>query len=119
MRAKDRYDPLTHVNTLLKSHPSQTRHHKRHPPTPADPQAARQERELSERQRALALIAQSKAPSRAWDETPSSVGGGRSWAEDLERQKDRAGRRFFGDGPGGGGSGWERRGKVGGRSWEV
>lgn len=71
------------------------------------------------------MMAQSEKSECAWDETPSSVdggGGGRSWAEDFEREKDRAGHRFFGDGGGrgdGAAAAWERRGKVGGRSWEV
>ena len=99
------------------------------PNTPSDPSDARRQREVSERQRAMALIAQSKKSVNLWDSTPSSVGGGRSWAEDFERDKEKAGRRFFGEGngfedramggPSGGLPGWERRGKVGGRSWEV
>lgn len=126
-RAKDRYDPLTHVNSLLASHPLP--HHSkpnRSSGQPFDARGARRQREVSERERALALVAQSKAPARGgWNETPSSVGGGRSWAEDFERQKDRAGHRFFGDGAGREegrvvrSAGWDRRGKIGGRSWEV
>lgn len=114
-RAKDRYDPMTHVNSLLASHPAYPKHqhhpqHKRQPATSM----------MSERQRALAMMAQSHPQAQGWDETPSTVSGGRSWAEDLERQKERAGRRFGdrlerGDKEGG----WERRGTVGGRSREV
>ena len=132
-RAKDRYDPLTHVNSLLASHPLPMTHKPRPrgqaSTTPTDPSDARRQREVIERQRALALIAQSKKPVNAWDSTPSSLGGGRSWAEDFERDKERAGRRFFGQGNGfedrarvettSGVTGWASKSKFGGRSWEV
>lgn len=117
IRSKERNDPLTTVNALLSTRPTQPV--RRHPPsttTPSDPASARIKREQSERERALALIAKSKAPARVWD-TPSSVGGGRSWAEDLERQKDRAGRRFWGDSERVERS-WDGRPRAG-RSWEV
>lgn len=117
VRSKERHDPLTTVNSLLSKHSSgkaaHTTSHK-HPPPPKDPQAARQARESSERQRALALIAQRKggAVGNGWDDTPSSAAG---WAERNERDKDRAGHRFF-DAPS------EQRHAVGrkyGRSWEA
>ena len=65
---------------------------------------------------------------RTWEDTPTTVGvgagGGRSWAEDLERQKDKARNRFWDeererDRV----RGWEKgvRGGAGdgGRSWEI
>jgi len=112
VRSKERLDPLTTINTLLSKHPStstSSHTHHRHntnsapnasssPTYPLDAlQAARLSREKSERERALALIAKAKAPKRGiWNDTPSTVAGGRTWGEELEREKDRAGRRFFG-----------------------
>ncbi|KAK8865955.1 hypothetical protein IAR55_001104 [Kwoniella newhampshirensis] len=120
-RSKNRHDPLTQITTLLSSHPNPSsasfRHrnpHNKYKTQPsADPVSARQSREMSERERALALIAKSKGtagPRPNWDDTPSTVGGGaRSWADEWERQKNKAGHRFFGSGPG----------PTGGRGWEV
>ena len=124
IRAKERNDPMTQVNALLKSTPTPKRLNAG-PPTPSDPQAARIQREQSERQRALALIAKSKAVPKNgfWEDTPSTVAHPNgSWAENLERRKDRASNRFWDeererDRV----RGWERgvRGNRGGRSWEV
>ncbi|WVN85401.1 uncharacterized protein L203_100547 [Cryptococcus depauperatus CBS 7841] len=97
-RSKIRNDPLTDINSQLSSHPSKTSHRRvsSHNPPPPDPQTARKAREQSERQRALALIAKSKQTiGSAWDSTPSTVSGGGTWAEDFERAKDKAGRRFY------------------------
>jgi hypothetical protein len=63
----------------------------------------------------MALIAASRPASSGWADTPSSVGG--SWEDRFEREKAKAGGRFFADGTPD--SGWERRNRVGGRSWEV
>jgi hypothetical protein len=123
IRSKERNDPMTQVNALLKPSPAVKRHG---PATPSDPQAARIQREQSERQRAMALIAKSRAVPKTngfWEDTPSTVAHpGGSFAEDLERRKDRASNRFWDeererDRV----RGWERgvRGDRGGRSWEV
>ncbi|WWC86292.1 uncharacterized protein L201_001165 [Kwoniella dendrophila CBS 6074] len=121
-RSKNRNDPLTHISTLLttssssisRSHGTQHRPHHHHKQSnisqPSNPAEVRKARELSERERALALIAKSKQPvgGRLWDDTPSTVGGGnRSWAEEWEREQAKAGRRFFDKPP------------NGARSWEV
>ncbi|WWC66294.1 uncharacterized protein I206_100195 [Kwoniella pini CBS 10737] len=116
-RSKNRNDPLTHISTLLstsqpKSRSSNNNSHYHSSISHKAPNAieARQARETSERERALALIAKSKAPPRGprtWDDTPSSAGGGRSWAEEWEREQAKAGRRFF------------ERPPNGARSWEV
>jgi hypothetical protein len=126
IRSKERNDPMTQVNALLKP----TAPIKRHPPhggvTPSDPTAARVQREKSERERALALIAKSKPKFKgAWDDTPTTVtGGGGTWAEDLERRKDRASNRFWDeererDRVRGWEWGVRGQGQRGGRSWEV
>ncbi|WWD09455.1 hypothetical protein V865_007579 [Kwoniella europaea PYCC6329] len=118
-RSKNRNDPLTHISTLLssssssKSHSKHHYHHHQHSNhnKPSNPIEARKSRESSERERALALIAKSKAPPRisgGWDDTPSSAGGGRTWAEEWEREQAKAGRRFF-----------ERPDRSNGRNWEV
>lgn len=88
-----------------------------------DPASARISRETSERQRALDMIAKTKAAALAgasrWDDTPSTVAGSRTWAEDFEREKDKAGMRFFGDvRQSSGGRGWDGKARSG-RSWEV
>ncbi|WWC58697.1 uncharacterized protein I303_101241 [Kwoniella dejecticola CBS 10117] len=118
-RSKNRNDPLTHISTLLSTstpkprssnHKPHYHHHQTTDHRPSDPAEARKSREISERERALALIAKSKVPPRGprtWDDTPSSAGGGRSWAEEWEREQAKAGRRFFEKPP------------HGGRSWEV
>ena len=119
-RVKHRQDPLTQISTLLTSKPTRATA-KPHPP-PSDATSSRLAREQSERQRALALIAQSRAPAL----TPSTVG--RTWEEDFERQKSRAGMRYsdhyqssardrvetWRDG----GRAWDGA-RVSGRSWEV
>ncbi|WRT64180.1 uncharacterized protein IL334_001109 [Kwoniella shivajii] len=110
-RSKNRHDPLTHISTLLSTSKPQSKYPNNHrsDKKPSDAMEARKARELSERERALAMIAKSKAPPRTpgtWDDTPSSAGGGRSWAEEWEREQAKAGRRFF-----------ER--PPNGRSWEV
>ncbi|ORY23222.1 hypothetical protein BCR39DRAFT_363326 [Naematelia encephala] len=105
-RSKTRNDPLTHLNSLLSSSSSSKntsstkrpfRSHPTSTTTTIDPSAARIKREQSERERAIALISKAKAPLRPWDATPSTIqgGGDRNWQEDLEREKDKAGRRFF------------------------
>ena len=112
LRSKDRNDPLSLVNNLLSSHtskPHPSARHRQSTDTSKDPVAARQNRETSERQRALALIAQSKKPQR-WDDTPSSVGG--TWGDRFEREKDRAGRFFSGADP-------QRSWGGARRSWEI
>ncbi|WVW82349.1 hypothetical protein I302_104356 [Kwoniella bestiolae CBS 10118] len=115
-RSKNRNDPLTHISTLLSTSSSKSRPHHHHTDghhKPSNPSDARRSRELSERERALALIAKSKAPQRiagGWDDTPSSAGG-RTWAEEWEREQAKAGRRFF--------ERDERPRSNGGRSWEV
>lgn len=123
-RSKNRNDPLTQITSMLSSSKSSQPKvpHRKGGGTPSDPVAARVQREQTERQRALALIAKSKAPS--WDDTPSTVGPGSSWADSLERPKERAGMRFY-EGPsyegrdhkGGRDGGWG--GRSTGRSWEV
>lgn len=137
-RSKSRHDPLTQISTLLASHPGSSM---KTIPKPrllegregsggVDAVSARKARETAERQRALDLIAKTKAQAEKkaagnrWDATPSTIAGGRSWAEDFEREKDRAGMRFFGGGDGEGRNasnlrtGWDGRAR-GGRSWEV
>lgn len=127
LRSKERNDPMTQVNALLKptstSASTSRRNGNGSTPTASDPQSARIQREQSERQRALALLAKSKAQPKTntfWDDTPSTVAhNGRSWAEDLERRKDKASNRFWDeererDRV----RGWEK-GVRGGRSWEV
>ncbi|WWD17854.1 hypothetical protein CI109_102298 [Kwoniella shandongensis] len=111
-RSKNRHDPLTQIATLLapSPHKSQSRMNNNH-----NHNHSSNTRQLSERERALALIAKSSgtaAPPRpSWDDTPSTVnGGGRTWADDWERQKNKAGHRFYGTGSGPGpreGRGWE------------
>ena len=91
VRSKIRHDPLTDINSKLDTQPKPR--YTPHPPTPKDPHLARQARESSERQRALALIASRKSNAVGnWDETPSSAAG---WSERIEREKDRAGHRFY------------------------
>lgn len=113
-RSKNRHDPLTSINTLLASHPSAT-------PRASGPARSHASRPgQSERERALAMMAKEKGPAgfgRQWDDTPSTIsggaGGGRSWTENFERQKDRAGNRYYAETP------VRKRSRVGGRSWEV
>jgi hypothetical protein len=124
IRSKERNDPMTQVNALLKPSTTTSRRigNGTTAATPSDPQSARLQREQSERQRALALIAKSKAHPKNgfWNDTPSTVAHpGGSWAEDLERRKDRASNRFWDeererDRV----RGWEK-GVRGGRSWEA
>lgn len=114
---------MTQVNALLKpANPPARRHATAaaSSSTPKDPQSARAHREQMERERALALIAKSKAQSKGtWEDTPSTVGPGRSWAEDLERQKDRARNRFWDEEKERDRvRGWEQ-GVRRGRAWEV
>lgn len=110
-RSKSRYDPMTQVNDMLAKHPSTKRssHHTPAQPTPRGLSDARATRESGERQRALALIAQRKrgGMAQSWDDTPSSAAG---WAERNEREKDRAGHRFFGGG---------EPPRRFGRSWDI
>ncbi|ODN84546.1 hypothetical protein L202_00476 [Cryptococcus amylolentus CBS 6039] len=90
-RSKNRNDPLTSINSLLSSHRhSQPSHHK--PST-----STNKTKGMSERERALALLSKDKpTPSYSeWGDTPSTVSGG-TWADDFERQKERAGRRYNG-----------------------
>ncbi|RXK36135.1 hypothetical protein M231_06626 [Tremella mesenterica] len=102
VRSKHRHDPLSLVDSLLSSQP------KPHPSTNNRPSIGRQaERGMSERERAMAMLAQSKGGSQKWDDTPSSVGG--TWGDRLEREKDRAG-RFFAK---------TETPRWGGKSWEV
>ncbi|GFZ43570.1 hypothetical protein JCM24511_01290 [Saitozyma sp. JCM 24511] len=133
VRSKTRNDPLTNINSLLSTSNTAAKPYRPRPhvpgsgsglgsgQAPSDPKDARLKREQSERERALALIAKSKAPPKPWDDTPSTVAGGRSWVEDFEREKDRAGHRYFTGNAGGGGGrdrGWDGRPRYG-RSWEV
>ncbi|KAL7424723.1 hypothetical protein Q5752_000407 [Cryptotrichosporon argae] len=105
-RSKERHDPLTSITKLLSStapkpqprRPSHGAAQEGPAPSP-DPRAARLKRELSERERAAALVA---AKKRGWEETPKR--GGQSWADEFERRQGEAG-RFY--------SGGARR------SWEV
>lgn len=122
IRAKERNDPMTQVNALLKPTTQPLRRNIHPSPNPAaTPQDARLQREQSERQRALALIAKTKAHAsgpKTWQDTPSTVAGG-SWAEDLERRKERASNRFWDEARERDRvRGWER-GVRGGRSWEA
>lgn len=132
VRSKARHDPLTQIEGLLKGKSSAAPARRRDytqgqaAALVGDASAARESREKAERQRALDLIAKTKAQAaraaagNRWDDTPSTMAGGRSWAEDFERQKDRAGMRFFGNEH-------DRRERVRdwagdrrtGRSWEV
>lgn len=133
VRSKTRNDPLTNINSLLSTSNTAAKPYRPRPhvpgsgsrsgpgQAPSDPKDARLKREQSERERALALIAKSKAPPKPWDDTPSTVAGGRSWVEDFEREKDRAGHRYFTGNAGGGAGrdrGWDGRPRYG-RSWEV
>ncbi|WVR05923.1 hypothetical protein IAU60_002949 [Kwoniella sp. DSM 27419] len=113
-RSKNRHDPLTQITSMLSTSARSSKHRtpvpsRHHPPQrPSNPSEARKAREMSERERALALIAKSKAPTGSrniWDDTPSSVG--RTWEDDWERQKAKAGNRFYNGLP------------PNGRSWEV
>ncbi|OCF30379.1 hypothetical protein I316_07986 [Kwoniella heveanensis BCC8398] len=115
-RSKNRHDPLTHISTLLStSKPKPTSHHHRPSTLSTNPSDVRKAREQTERERALALLGGPKgAPARSsgsgiWNDMPSSVGGDRTWEDDWERQKAKAGNRFF--------SGASR--SHNGRSWEV
>lgn len=139
VRSKERNDPLTTVTKLLSTHTQKPPHRNgvrsMNQETPKDATGARIAREKSERERALALIAKSKAPA-AWGDTPSTQAGGRNWSDQFERDKDRAGNRYFSAVASGGGSrerveawrggakgmngdrGWDN-GRRAGRSWEV
>ncbi|WVQ97425.1 hypothetical protein IAU59_004538 [Kwoniella sp. CBS 9459] len=114
-RSKNRHDPLTHISTLLStSKPKPNSSHHRPSTLSTRPSDARRAREQTERERAIALLGGPKGPAPArsrgpWDDTPSTVDGGRTWEDDWERQKARAGNRFF--------SGPSR--SHNGRSWEV
>lgn len=86
VRSKERHDPLTTINSLLTKDPSTI------------PRSGGSTKHMSERERALAMIAQKKGGAGqpgggAWDDTPSSAAG---WAERNQRDKDRAGNRFYG-----------------------
>lgn len=102
-RSKNRHDPLTQITSLLPKPTSLKPSTSSSAPIPSVRSAteARLSRESSERQKALALIAKAKADKAKakqgrWDDTPMSAGtGGGTWAEDFERQKDRAGMRFY------------------------
>ncbi|WVQ70881.1 hypothetical protein IAR50_000406 [Cryptococcus sp. DSM 104548] len=90
-RSKDRNDPLTSINSLLSSHSHpQPSHHK-----PSN--SFSKTKGMSERERALALLSKGQPnPSYSeWGDTPSTISG-RTWADDFERQKERAGRRYHG-----------------------
>jgi hypothetical protein len=128
VRSKHRHDPLTQISSLLASSSSKPIPKPRRSTGQTDASSARLSRETSERQRALEMIAKTKAQAaqnggNRWDDTPSTIAGSRTWAEDFEREKDKAGMRFFGDSrrtPGtvSDGRGWDGTSRSG-RSWEV
>ncbi|KLT42945.1 hypothetical protein CC85DRAFT_73048 [Cutaneotrichosporon oleaginosum] len=85
-KSKVSQDPLTAINRKLSSQPRPT-------PTSTRAPARGPPKAQSERERALAMLAKRKGSSgRAGWETPESTHG--SWAEEFEREKDRAGHRY-------------------------
>ncbi|BEJ14333.1 hypothetical protein CspHIS471_0401000 [Cutaneotrichosporon sp. HIS471] len=86
-KAKVSQDPLTAINKKLSTQLRPT------PRVPAHTAARRPPHAQSERERALAMLAKREGGSgRAGGETPQSTH--RSWADDFEREKDRAGQRY-------------------------
>ncbi|WVF70495.1 hypothetical protein IAT40_005285 [Kwoniella sp. CBS 6097] len=112
-RSKNRHDPLTHISTLLSTSKPKPTSHSRPSTLSTNPSDARRAREQTERERALALLGGPKGPpsrpNGAWNDTPSTISGDRTWEDDWERQKAKAGNRFF--------SAATR--SHNGRSWEV
>lgn len=100
-RAKNRNDPLTNIDALFASHSSASRNGTSISKSVSlNSSFARNSTKgnanQSERQRALAMLAKSKPRVENWMDTPSTAySGSRNWADDWERAKDQAGRRFF------------------------
>lgn len=100
-RAKNRNDPLTNIDALFASHSSASRNGTSISKSVSlNSSFARNSTKgnanQSERQRALATLAKSKPRVENWMDTPSTAySGSRNWADDWERAKDQAGRRFF------------------------
>ncbi|KIR55550.1 hypothetical protein I315_02139 [Cryptococcus gattii Ru294] len=100
-RAKNRNDPLTNIDALFASHSSTSRNGTSISKSVSlKSSSARNSTKgnanQSERQRALAMLAKSKPRVENWMDTPSTAySGSRNWADDWERAKDQAGRRFF------------------------
>lgn len=100
-RAKNRNDPLTNIDALFASHSSASRNGTSISKSVSlNSSSARNSTKdnanQSERQRALAMLAKSKPRVENWMDTPSTAySGSRNWADDWERAKDQAGRRFF------------------------
>lgn len=100
-RAKNRNDPLTNIDALFASHSSASRNGTSISKSVSlNSSSARNSTKgnanQSERQRAWAMLAKSKPRVENWTDTPSTAySGSRNWADDWERAKDQAGRRFF------------------------
>lgn len=100
-RAKNRNDPLTNIDALFASHSSASRNGiSISKSVSLNSSSARNSTKgnanQSERQRAWAMLAKSKPRVENWTDTPSTAySGSRNWADDWERAKDQAGRRFF------------------------
>ncbi len=87
-KAKVSQDPLTAITKKLSTQSRSTPAR-----APARAPAHGPPKAQSERERALAMLAKRKGSSgRAGWETPESAHG--SWADDFEREKDRAGHRY-------------------------
>ncbi|KGB77440.1 hypothetical protein CNBG_3278 [Cryptococcus deuterogattii R265] len=100
-RAKNRNDPLTNIDALFASHSSASRNGTSISKTislnsSSAKNSTKGNANQSERQRALAMLAKSKQRVENWMDTPNTAySGSRNWADDWERAKDQAGRRFF------------------------
>ncbi|OWZ62190.1 hypothetical protein AYX14_06202 [Cryptococcus neoformans] len=98
-RAKSRNDPLTNIDALLASNASASRKGasiSKSASLSSARNSTKGDVNQSERQRALAMLAKSKPRVDNWTDTPSTAySGSHNWADDWERAKDQAGRRFF------------------------
>ncbi|KIR37148.1 hypothetical protein I352_00460 [Cryptococcus deuterogattii MMRL2647] len=100
-RAKNRNDPLTNIDALFASHSSASRNGTSISKTislnsSSAKNSTKGNANQSERQRALAMLAKSKQRVENWMDTPNTAySGSRNWADDWERAKDQAGRRYF------------------------
>ncbi|KIR97941.1 hypothetical protein L804_04399 [Cryptococcus deuterogattii 2001/935-1] len=100
-RAKNRNDPLTNIDALFASHSSASRNGTSISETislnsSSAKNSTKGNANQSERQRALAMLAKSKQRVENWMDTPNTAySDSRNWADDWERAKDQAGRRYF------------------------
>lgn len=98
-RAKSRNDPLANIDALLASNSSASRKGasiSKSASLSSARNSTKGDVNQSERQRALAMLAKSKQRVDNWTDTPSTAySGSHNWADDWERAKDQAGRRFF------------------------